>query len=239
MRELPDSVGFAEGATLGIPAMTAHVALFAAGPVQGRTVLVTGGAGAVGHYAVQLAKWAGASVRIATVSSAGKGARRRRAPAGPNLVVNYRTEDVRRRRARHTGGEGVDHVVDVDFGGNLATTIKCVKPNGSIAFYASKGEPAPRVVAGELMRKNISVHGMVAAADISARGSGRGGRRTMSTRWIVDRRRGCWRGGRAVSHLEDIAGSPRGGGARGQGGDGGGGGLGARPLLPLIPRPND
>lgn len=53
---LPDAVSFAEGATLGIPCMTAHRALFLAGPVQGRTVLVTGGAGAVGHYAVQLAK---------------------------------------------------------------------------------------------------------------------------------------------------------------------------------------
>ena len=71
---LPDTVSFAEGATLGIPGMTAHVALFAAGPVQGRFVLVTGGAGAVGLYAVQLARWAGATV-IATVSSPEKAAR--------------------------------------------------------------------------------------------------------------------------------------------------------------------
>ena len=55
--ELPDHVSFAEGATLGVPAMTAHRAVFVAGPVQGKTLLVTGGAGAVGHYAVQLAIW--------------------------------------------------------------------------------------------------------------------------------------------------------------------------------------
>src|SRR6202161_2040060 len=55
--ELPDHVSFAEGATLGIPCMTAHGCVFAAGPVQGRTLLITGGAGAVGHYAVQLAAW--------------------------------------------------------------------------------------------------------------------------------------------------------------------------------------
>jgi NADPH2:quinone reductase len=67
--ELPDHVSFAEGATLGVPAMTAHRAVFVGGPVQGKTLLVTGGAGAVGHYAVQLANWAGATV-IATVSSA-------------------------------------------------------------------------------------------------------------------------------------------------------------------------
>src|SRR5207247_6762209 len=69
--ELPDHVPFAEGATLGVPAMTAHRAVFVAGPVQGKTLLVTGGAGAVGHYAVQLASWAGAPV-IATVRSSEK-----------------------------------------------------------------------------------------------------------------------------------------------------------------------
>ena len=68
---LPDQLSFAQGATLGIPAMTAWCALFADGPIAGKTVLVTGGAGAVGHYAVQFAKWGGARV-IATVSSAAK-----------------------------------------------------------------------------------------------------------------------------------------------------------------------
>jgi len=158
LRELPDGVSFAEGATLGIPCMTAHVALFAAGPVQGRTVLVTGGAGAVGHYAVQLARWAGAGV-IATVSSDEKAARA--IAAGADRVVNYRTEDVPAAVADFTGGAGVDHVVDVDFGGNLATTLRCVKLNGSVAYYASKGEQAPRIPAGELMRKNITVRGVL------------------------------------------------------------------------------
>src|SRR6201999_669727 len=69
--ELPSHVSFAEGATLGIPGMTAHGCVFANGPVQGKTLLVTGGAGAGGHYAVQLASWAGATV-IATVSSSEK-----------------------------------------------------------------------------------------------------------------------------------------------------------------------
>ena len=79
---LPDHVSFAEGATLGIPAMTAHRCVFVAGPVQGRFVLVTGGAGAVGHYAVQLAAWAGATV-IATVSSEEKAERARAGRRGP------------------------------------------------------------------------------------------------------------------------------------------------------------
>src|SRR5262249_21198037 len=91
--ELPDHVSFAEGATLGVPAMTAHRSVFVAGPVQGKTLLVTGGAGAVGHYAVQLATWAGARV-IATVSSPEKAERAR--AGGAAHVVNYRQEDVPR-----------------------------------------------------------------------------------------------------------------------------------------------
>src|ERR1700761_3876690 len=88
---LPDQVSFAQGATLGIPCMTAWCSLFIDGPITGQTVLVTGGAGAVGHYAVQLAKWGGARV-IATVSSAAKAEQARL--AGADLIVNYRTDDV-------------------------------------------------------------------------------------------------------------------------------------------------
>lgn len=155
---LPDHVGFAEGATLGIPGMTAHGCLFGSGPVQGRVVLVTGGAGAVGLYAVQLASWAGAEV-IATVSSPQKAARAR--AAGARLVIDYRREDVVAAVMAHTGGAGVDHVVDVDFGGNLPVTTASVRAGGSIAFYATRGDPEPRVTAGEWMRKNLRVHGFV------------------------------------------------------------------------------
>jgi NADPH2:quinone reductase len=155
---LPDHVSFAEGATLGIPAMTAHGCVFAAGPVQGRIVLVTGGAGAVGHYAVQLAAWAGATV-IATVSSAAKAGRAR--DGGAVHVIDYRTEDVAERLRALTGGAGVDHVVDVDFGGNLAAVLAAVRPHGSIAFYASNGERAPRLPAREIMAKNLTLHGFV------------------------------------------------------------------------------
>jgi NADPH2:quinone reductase len=158
IRPLPDEVSFAEGATLGIPAMTAHVCLFAAGPVQGKTVLVTGGAGAVGHYAVQLAKWAGASV-IATVSSPEKAARA--LAGGADHVINYKDEDLTARLAELAGREGVDHVVDVDFGGNLPKVLPALKAGGSIAFYATRGNAAPEVPVGDLMRRNLSLFGMV------------------------------------------------------------------------------
>ena len=154
---LPDAVSFAEGATLGIPCMTAHRSLFLAGPVQGRTVLVTGGAGAVGHYAVQLAAWAGASV-IATVSSEEKAERAR--AGGAHHVIDYRREDVAARVRELTDGEGVHHVVDVDFGGNLAATLACVRLNGSIAYYATKGAREPVVPAGAIMGLNLQVSGV-------------------------------------------------------------------------------
>lgn len=155
--ELPSHVSFAEAATLGIPGMTAHYCVFVAGSVQGRAVLVTGAAGAVGHYAVQLAHWAGATV-IATVSSEAKAERAR--AGGAAHVINYRTEDVAARVRDITGGTGVDHVVDVDFGGNLAATLRCVRPNGSIAIYASNGDRTPRLPVGELMQRNISLYPM-------------------------------------------------------------------------------
>ncbi|THD83327.1 MAG: NADPH:quinone reductase [Phenylobacterium sp.] len=157
LRELPGSVGFAEGATLGIPCMTAHRSVFMNGPVQGRVVLVTGGAGAVGHYAVQLAKWAGASV-IATVSSAEKAARAK--AGGADHAIDYRTEDVADRVREITGGAGVHHVVEVDLGGNLEATLKCVRMNGSVAYYASRGDPAPTFVVGAAMRLNLAITGV-------------------------------------------------------------------------------
>jgi NADPH2:quinone reductase len=156
--ELPSHVSFAEAATLGIPGMTAHGCVFAAGPLQGKIVLVTGGAGAVGHYAVQLAAWAGASV-IATVSSEEKAVRAR--AGGALHTINYRTEDVAARVRDITGGELVDHVVDVDLGGNLATVLASVREGGSIAYYASNGALEPAVPLRTVMAKNLTTRGFV------------------------------------------------------------------------------
>jgi NADPH:quinone reductase and related Zn-dependent oxidoreductases len=110
---LPEGVSFAAGACLGIPASTAHQAVFCDGPVARKTVLVTGGAGAVGHYAIQLARWGGARV-LATASSEAKADHAR--AAGAEAVVNYREEDVARRYGGD-GGAGVDRIVEVEFGG--------------------------------------------------------------------------------------------------------------------------
>lgn len=155
---LPANLSFAEGATLGIPGMTAWCGLFADGPIVGKTVLVTGGAGAVGHYAVQLAKWGGAEV-IATVSSSHKAEQARR--AGADLVINYKAEDVVAKAMAFTHQRGVDRVVDVDFGGNLAVTLKLMAVNSTIAIYATNGDRNPVVPMRELMEKCIALRALV------------------------------------------------------------------------------
>ncbi len=155
---LPDNVSFAAGATLGIPCMTAWCCLFGDGAIAGQTVLVTGGAGAVGHYAVQLAKWGGARV-LATVSSSAKAEQARL--AGADLVIDYKAEDVIARAMAFTGQRGVDRVIDVDFGGNIARTLKLMAMNSTIAVYATNGNRNPVIPMRELMEKCIALRPLV------------------------------------------------------------------------------
>lgn len=151
---LPDGIDLRMGATLGVPALTAHRAVFGFGDVRGRTVLVTGGAGAVGFYAIQLARWGGAHV-IATASGERKQAEALR--AGAQAVIDYRRENVTERVLALTGGQGVDHLVEVDFGGNLAATTALMKPYGTIAAYASAGERQPALPFYPLQAKAITL----------------------------------------------------------------------------------
>lgn len=151
---LPDNTSFEHGACLGIPAMTAWLSLFRDRPESVGTVLVTGGAGSVGHYAIQLAKWAGLRV-IATVSSETKAAHARE--AGADLVLNYRTDDVVARAQEFTDGRGVDRIVDVDLGGNLQASLDLLAEDGVIATYASMGDREPVVPVYRLMLKNARI----------------------------------------------------------------------------------
>ncbi|MBT4908048.1 MAG: NADPH:quinone reductase [Rhodospirillaceae bacterium] len=135
---LPDALSFDEGACLGIPCMTGHHNVFSSGPVTGKTILVTGGAGAVGHYAVQWARWGGATV-IATVSSDEKAAHAK--AAGAHHTVNYRDTDAADQILELTGGEGVDRVVEVDLAANLDLTARVLATGGTISVYATTGDP--------------------------------------------------------------------------------------------------
>ena len=138
---LPDSVSFEAGATLGVPAMTAHRCVFADGSVDGKVVLVTGGAGAVGRYAIQLAKLGGARV-IATVSREEQAASAK--AAGADLVLNRKVDDLAAGIRAFTGVErGVDRVVEVAFGANLDLTLQVLAPRGVVATYSSDAEPRP------------------------------------------------------------------------------------------------
>jgi NADPH2:quinone reductase len=133
---LPDSASFDLGASIGIPAMTAHRCLFADGsPPTGAPVLVHGGAGAVAHAAIELAVWNG--VRVATTVSSDEKARLARA-AGAELVVNYRAEDVVS-ALREWAPDGVTRIVDVDPVTNLGLDAQVLAPGAAISCYAGAG----------------------------------------------------------------------------------------------------
>ena len=152
---LPDHASFEAGACLGIPALTAWRAVQTDGGVAGQTVLVAGGAGAVGHYAIQMAKLLGAARVIATVSSAAKAAQA--SAAGADEVIDYRSEDVADRVCDLTGGRGVDRVVEVDLAANAALLPRIVARGGFCACYGSgKAEMAlpfgPMILSGAAIR---------------------------------------------------------------------------------------
>ena len=141
---LPAGTSFEIGASLGVPAMTAHRALTVAedgperlhpGALAGKVVLVAGGAGAVGHAAIQLTRWAGGTV-IATVSGPAKAALA--TAAGAHQVVNYRGEDAAAAIAK-VASDGVDLVVEVAAAANSQLNLDVVKPRASIAIYANDG----------------------------------------------------------------------------------------------------
>ena len=157
---LPDAESFDTGASIGIPALTAHRALTSHedGPARlslealaGRTVLVTGGAGAVGHAAIQLANWAGATV-ITTVSGDRKAELARH--AGAHTVINYRTDDVVA-AIRQAAPGGVDIIVDVNAPANIDSDVHVLKPNGTIAIYAANPGESVTVPIRESMTKNV------------------------------------------------------------------------------------
>lgn len=152
---MPDAATFEEAACFGIPALTAYRALTTDGRVAGKIVLVAGGAGAVGHYAVQMAKLMGATQVIATVSSAAKA--RHATAAGADAIVDYKTENVIERIKALTGGRGVDRIVEVDIAGNAAMYPTITAPNGLVAAYGTNAQEikltfSPLIMTGVAIR---------------------------------------------------------------------------------------
>ncbi len=150
--ELPDGTSFEEGACFGIPLLTAWQAVHAGDGISGKTVLVAGGAGAVGHYAVQLARLAGARV-IATVSSDAKELHAR--AAGAESVVNYRTEDVGARVQELTGGAGVARILEVDAAVNAPLWPHVLAPFGEVVVYGTSQVEAKLPVRSLMARSQV------------------------------------------------------------------------------------
>lgn len=133
---LPDHVSYDLGASLGVPAMTAYHCLFVDGSVTDRTVLVAGGAGAVGHFAIELAKRGGARV-LSTVSSADKA--KLAADAGADYVVNYRDSDAIDQLRAST--PQVDRIIEVALAANLELDLALSGPQTTIVTYAAQADP--------------------------------------------------------------------------------------------------
>jgi NADPH2:quinone reductase len=148
---LPDGASAELGAGLGVPAMTAHRALFADGPVDGKSVLVAGGAGAVGHYTIELAKFFGARV-AATVSGPAKAELARK--AGADLVVNYR--DAAAADQLREFAPQMDRIVELALGANLDLDLAVSGPQTYIVDYAA--EPAdPILPVRRCMNANVTI----------------------------------------------------------------------------------
>ena len=132
---LPAGVSDEAGACLGIPALTALHAVVANGGVAGRRVLVSGGAGAVGHYAIQFARLLGARQVVATVSSPQKAALA--SAAGADTVIDYRRDNVVEQVRLATEGRGIDRIVEVDIAVNAALDLELLRPGGDCVVYGS------------------------------------------------------------------------------------------------------
>jgi NADPH2:quinone reductase len=177
---LPQNADFDIGACLGIPAMTAHRAVFADGEVEDKTLLIMGGGGRVGYYAIQWARRAGAKV-IATASNPND--KTACMDAGADHVVNHRAEDFARQVLEANKGALIDRVIDLEFGTNLPVSVEVLRVGGTIAAYGSAQQPEPVLPFYKMMYKDLTVRMIIvyampdsakdhAVADISSALSG-------------------------------------------------------------------
>ncbi|NRF66950.1 NADPH:quinone reductase [Aquincola sp. S2] len=152
---LPEDTPLEAGACFGIPALTGLHAVQSHGGVQGKTVLVAGGAGAVGHYAVQFARLLGARQVFATVSSAQKAALAR--SAGADAAIDYRAEDVATRVRDLAGGAGIHRIIEVDIAANGALDAELLRPGGELVVYGS-GAREFSLPFFPLIARNLNLH---------------------------------------------------------------------------------
>ena len=152
--KINNEVSYESAACMGIPASTAYYGVLANGPVKNKTVLISGGAGAVGFYGIQLAKLSGANV-ITTISNDEKA--KVASDAGADKIINYKNENVLEEIMEYTNKDGVDRIFEVEFGGNLPINEKIIKSNGVIATYGSMAEKEPKLPFYNLMFKGVKI----------------------------------------------------------------------------------
>jgi NADPH2:quinone reductase len=150
---LPANITMEAGACLGIPAYTGYQAVVLAGIGEGSTVLIAAGAGAVGHYAIQLAKKRKATV-ITTVSSPAKAEIARQ--AGADHAIDYKRENVGERVMAITAKHGVDAVIEMDLAANARLLPDVLAPNGTVAIYGS-GAPEASIPFQFLLQNSIAL----------------------------------------------------------------------------------
>ncbi|MDA3809602.1 MAG: NADPH:quinone reductase [Spirochaetaceae bacterium] len=151
---LPDDVSFEIGASAGIPMFTAHRCVFADGPVKNKILLITGGAGRVGYYAIQWALRGGARV-LATASN--KEDRQACLDLGVEAVFNHRNKGWGEEISRYLEGKKADRVVDVEFGANLEEVLSCIAVGGYIATYSSTVVPEPSLPFRRMMFMDLTL----------------------------------------------------------------------------------
>ena len=151
---LPDNTSFDIGACTGIPIMTAHRCVTTDGPVEGKLVLVTGGAGRVGHYAIQWAKRFGATV-IATASS--DRSRQACLEAGADLVVGHPSPESNAEIMAFTEGKKIQHVVEGDFGVNVGPLLDILATSAVIATYSSMTVAEPALPFRRMMFMDLTI----------------------------------------------------------------------------------
>lgn len=154
---LPEQTSLEAGAVLGIPGLTACHAVFSNGPVAGKKLLISGGAGSVGYLAVQMAAKAGAEV-IATASLSDHDKVR---AAGASSVLDYRYEHLAEAVLEAAGGPVIDRVLEVEFGQNIEMISKVIATGGRIATFGSAKEMTPTLPFYPLMFKAVSMEMML------------------------------------------------------------------------------
>ncbi len=162
---LPDAASGEAGACMGIPGLTAMHAVLMDGGVAGKRVLVAGGAGAVGHYVVQMASRMGAAQVISTISSPEKAQLAQ--DAGADHTVDYKTEPVAERVRELTGGRGPDRIIELDLAANGKLDVELLRPGGELVVYGSSPKPLdlpfPLLLSKNIQLKFFMVYHLEAA----------------------------------------------------------------------------